>query len=78
MTLLASGRAEVDYHPVGYLDDSSTPTGYFSRAAAALACAPTEAAFLQLNRSLLLARPAGLGPGLTDARIGTAAVAAAH
>ncbi len=68
-TLKASGKVTLVYHPVGFLDDHSSPGGYSTRAAAAAACAADRGRFEQYSTVLFDRQPAERGPGLSEAQL---------
>jgi len=68
--LLASGLISLTYHPMNFLDGSST-TNYSTRAAAASGCAADQGRFLDYTRALFAGQPPEGGPGLTDAELTT-------
>jgi protein-disulfide isomerase len=63
--LVVEGAAELDYHPLGFLDRLST-TRYSSRAASASGCAADVARFAAYKDVLFAAQPPEGGPGLND------------
>jgi protein-disulfide isomerase len=69
LTLKASGSVTLVYHPVAFLNDYSSPSGYSARAASAAACAADEGKFEQYAAVLFDKQPAERGPGLSEAQL---------
>jgi protein-disulfide isomerase len=63
--LVVERAAELDYHPLGFLDPLTT-TRYSSRAASASGCAADVARFAAYKDALFAAQPPEGGPGLND------------
>ena len=66
--LVATERISLVYHPMNFLDGSST-TNYSTRAAAASGCAADQGRFLDYAHALFLRQPPEGGAGLTDAEL---------
>jgi len=66
--LVASGQAEVIYHPIAILDRAST-TQYSTRASAASGCAAAAGVFAQYAKLLYANQPPENGNGLPAAQL---------
>ena len=64
--LAAQGKINVVWHPLGFLDSASSPSGYSTRAANAAACASDGGKLAQYGEALFANQPQEGGPGLTD------------
>lgn len=67
--LVATNRIRLVWHPIALLDEESTPTGYSSRAANALACASDAGKLRPFADALYANQPAPGGAGLSDDQI---------
>lgn len=65
-TALNDGRIKVEYHALGFLDASSSPAGYSTRAANAALCAADANIWPAYHSALYADQPAEGGPGLSD------------
>jgi protein-disulfide isomerase len=65
-TALNAGQIKVEYHALGFLDASSSPAGYSTRAANAALCAADANIWPAYHAALYAAQPAEGGPGLSD------------
>jgi len=63
------GTANFRYHPIAILDNSTSPTGYSTRAAAAAACMPDTASWQKFHDLLYANQPAEGSAGLTNAKL---------
>jgi len=63
--LVKERRASLAYHPMNFLDGSSS-TNYSTRAAAASGCAADQGRFAGYAHALFIAQPPEGGPGLSD------------
>jgi protein-disulfide isomerase len=63
---MATNRIRLVWHPLTTLDDRTTPPGYATRAANALACAADEGKLEQFEDILFTNQPASGSAGLTD------------
>jgi protein-disulfide isomerase len=66
--MLSDRLVRLVYHPMNFLDESST-TKYSTRAAAASGCAADQARYLQFAHALFVGQPPEGGPGLSDAEL---------
>ena len=66
--LVADRLASLVYHPMNFLDGTST-THYSTRAAASSGCAADQDRFLEYARELFVHQPPEGGPGLSDAEL---------
>ena len=66
--LVADQLASLVYHPMNFLDGTST-THYSTRAAASSGCAADQDRFLEYARELFVHQPPEGGPGLSDAEL---------
>ena len=64
------------YHPIGFLDQYSSPAGYSSRAAAAAGCAADQGRLAQYTQVLYRRQPPEHGPGLSTQQLIAAGQAA--
>jgi protein-disulfide isomerase len=64
--LVASGKITLIWHPLGFLDSHSNPTGYSTHAAASAGCASDAAKLKAYGEALFAAQPPEGGPGLSD------------
>lgn len=63
------GSAKFVFHTIAILDDSTKPSGYSTRAAAAAACMPSAASWKKLHNLLYANQPAEGSAGLTNRRL---------
>jgi protein-disulfide isomerase len=66
--LISSNRARVVYHPLAFLDGSSS-TDYSTRSAAAAACADEGGKFREYAEALFARQPAERSAGLSDGEL---------
>lgn len=64
--LVAAGKITLIWHPLGFLDSHSKPTGYSTHAAASAGCASDAAKLKPYGEALFAAQPPEGGPGLSD------------
>jgi protein-disulfide isomerase len=64
--LIAENKIRLVWHPLGFLDDRSTPAGYSTRAASASGCAADGGKLKEFGQALFAQQPPEGGPGLTD------------
>lgn len=67
--LASSGKAKFRYHMVAYLDRSSSPAGYSTRAANAAAAAMVAGKFTQFHQALYGNQPAENSAGLSNQQL---------
>jgi protein-disulfide isomerase len=63
---VAAGKITLVWHPLGFLDSHSKPTGYSTHAAASSGCASDAGKLKPYGEALFAAQPAEGGPGLSD------------
>jgi protein-disulfide isomerase len=73
--MVADTQISVIYHPMNFLDETST-TNYSTRAAAASGCAADRGRFVEYAHALFEHQPPEGGPGLSDAELAGLAPAA--
>lgn len=66
---LNEGKINVRFHPLGFLNDLTTPAGYSTRAANAALCAAEAGIFPAYHDKLFAEQPAEGGPGLTNEQL---------
>ena len=64
--LAAQNKIHLVWHTLGFLDSSSAPPGYSTRAANAAACASDGGKLAPYGEALFASQPAQGSPGLTD------------
>jgi protein-disulfide isomerase len=64
--LVASHKITLIWHPLGFLDSHSKPTGYSTHAAASAGCAADAGQLKAYGQALFAAQPPEGGPGLSD------------
>ena len=64
--LLANNKIRLVWHPLGFLDNNSSPSGYSTRAANAAACAADAGKLKEYGEALFANQPPEGGPGLSD------------
>jgi protein-disulfide isomerase len=64
--LIATNKITLVWHPLGFLNASSTPAGYSTRAASSSACASDLGKLKPYGQALFAAQPAEGSPGLSD------------
>ena len=67
--LLQSRTIRIIYHPMGYLDNNSTPVGYSTRAASAAGCAADAGKFAQYTKVLFAVQPPEGSAGLSESQL---------
>jgi protein-disulfide isomerase len=64
--MVASGKITLIWHPLGFLDSHSSPSGYSTHAASSAGCASDAGKLKEYGQALFAAQPAEGGPGLSD------------
>jgi protein-disulfide isomerase len=67
--LAADNKIRLVWHPLGFLDDLTNPSGYSTRSASAAGCAADGGKLQAFGEALFAQQPAEGGPGLTDDQI---------
>jgi protein-disulfide isomerase len=66
---VAAGKITLVWHPLGFLDAHSNPSGYSTHAAASAGCASDAGKLKPYGEALFAAQPPEGGPGLSDDRL---------
>ena len=64
--MVSAGKITLIWHPLGFLDSHSKPTGYSTHSAASAGCASDAAKLKPYGEALFAAQPPEGGPGLSD------------
>ena len=64
--MVSAGKITLIWHPLGFLDSHSKPTGYSTHSAASAGCASDAAKLKAYGEALFAAQPPEGGPGLSD------------
>jgi protein-disulfide isomerase len=67
--MIADNKIRLVWHPLGFLDSQTNPTGYSSRAANAAACAADAGKLKEYGEALFANQPAEGSAGLSDDRL---------